>query len=36
MRAVRISILVIAAFIVLTAIGGGIAILAGADEFPIE
>jgi hypothetical protein len=36
MKALRMLIVVIAAFIALTAIGGGIAILIGADEFPPE
>lgn len=35
-RWVRIAIGVLAGFIALTAIGGGIAILIGADEFPAE
>jgi hypothetical protein len=33
-KRVRIAIGVLAAFIALTAIGGGIAMLAGADQFP--
>ena len=36
MKTLRLSILIVAAFIALTAIGGGTAILTGADEFPIE
>ena len=36
MKAVRILITTIAAFIALTAIGGGIAMLIGADKFPLE
>ena len=32
----RIVISIIAGFIALTAIGGGIAILTGVDEFPLE
>ena len=35
-RRVRIAIGVLAAFIALTAIGGGIAMLVGADQFPLE
>ena len=36
MNILRISIVTIAGFIALTAMGGGIAILVGADEFPLE
>ena len=36
MNILRISIVTIASFITLTAIGGGLAILVGADEFPLE
>lgn len=36
MKALRILITTIAAFTALTAIGGGIAMLIGADKFPLE
>lgn len=36
MKILRASIVVITAFIALTAIGGGIAILLEVDEFPLE
>ncbi len=35
-RRVRLAIVVLAAFIALSAIGGGIAMLAGAMQFPLE
>ena len=36
MKIVRIVLGAVAAFIALTAIGGGIAILTGVDQFPLE
>jgi len=35
-RGVRIALGILTAFISLTAVGGGVAMLAGADEFPLE